>query len=424
MEHGDAFLVLVHSDIINQKIRRLQHEPQINGDGVGPSQLRPIRFWTRSRPPSSVSGPPSQPPPSVSGPPSSLPHPFLDPPPLPHPFLDPLPASAIRFWTPSRSPSSVSRSPPSLRHPFLDPLPVSPIRFWNPLPASPILSGPPPGPPRSFSGPPSGLLQPGREGCPPSFAHRNNTDGGGNCPACLTSVSMDGFDPPHLRPVGVPPFLDPPPQPPHRRWGKSVSPPSQSEIHGWGRKLNEGRDIISRIPCNQRVLCQILFPIHPTRSENAISAMSRSTQSVLDWQGRPGHFCRYSWHDWGRAISRLACSPPCPDWRDCFWHSWSGASCRTRRRIVPWFSLSRLMVLSSYAVTGLVTLLIPRSTWRCLHPGHLGNRHPPPDGAFGMFQRGDERGGRQGRPLQPAQPALGHPGTDQLCRHLRGDQIP
>jgi len=38
-----------------------------------------------------------------------------------------------------------------------------------------------------------------------------------------------------------------------------------------------------------------------------------------------------------------------------------GRFLQTRRRIVPWFSLSRLMVLSSYALTGLVTLLIPRS---------------------------------------------------------------
>jgi hypothetical protein len=37
-----------------------------------------------------------------------------------------------------------------------------------------------------------------------------------------------------------------------------------------------------------------------------------------------------------------------------------GRFLQTRRRIVPWFSLSRLMVLSSYALTGLVTLLIPR----------------------------------------------------------------
>jgi hypothetical protein len=39
-----------------------------------------------------------------------------------------------------------------------------------------------------------------------------------------------------------------------------------------------------------------------------------------------------------------------------------GRFLQTRRKIVPWFSLSRLMVLSSYALTGLVTLLIPRSS--------------------------------------------------------------
>ncbi|MGD0879646.1 MAG: MFS transporter [Anaerolineales bacterium] len=38
-----------------------------------------------------------------------------------------------------------------------------------------------------------------------------------------------------------------------------------------------------------------------------------------------------------------------------------GRFLQTRRKIVPWFSISRLMVLSSYALTGLVTLLIPRS---------------------------------------------------------------
>lgn len=38
-----------------------------------------------------------------------------------------------------------------------------------------------------------------------------------------------------------------------------------------------------------------------------------------------------------------------------------GRFLQTRRKIVPWFSLSRLMVLSSYALTGLVTLLIPRT---------------------------------------------------------------
>ncbi len=37
-----------------------------------------------------------------------------------------------------------------------------------------------------------------------------------------------------------------------------------------------------------------------------------------------------------------------------------GRFLQTRRKIVPWFSLSRLMVLSSYALTGLVTLIIPR----------------------------------------------------------------
>ena len=41
-----------------------------------------------------------------------------------------------------------------------------------------------------------------------------------------------------------------------------------------------------------------------------------------------------------------------------------GRFLQTRRKIVPWFSLSRLMVLSSYALTGLVTLLIPaRARW-------------------------------------------------------------
>ena len=38
-----------------------------------------------------------------------------------------------------------------------------------------------------------------------------------------------------------------------------------------------------------------------------------------------------------------------------------GRFLQTRRRIVPWFSLSRLMVISSYALTGLLTLLIPRN---------------------------------------------------------------
>jgi len=39
-----------------------------------------------------------------------------------------------------------------------------------------------------------------------------------------------------------------------------------------------------------------------------------------------------------------------------------GRFLQTRRRIVPWFSLSRLMVISSYALTGLLTLLLPRSS--------------------------------------------------------------
>jgi predicted MFS family arabinose efflux permease len=37
-----------------------------------------------------------------------------------------------------------------------------------------------------------------------------------------------------------------------------------------------------------------------------------------------------------------------------------GRFLQTRRRIVPWFSLSRLLVISSYALTGLLTLLLPR----------------------------------------------------------------
>jgi hypothetical protein len=39
-----------------------------------------------------------------------------------------------------------------------------------------------------------------------------------------------------------------------------------------------------------------------------------------------------------------------------------GRFLQTRRRIVPWFSLSRLMVISSYAFTGLLTLLLPQSS--------------------------------------------------------------
>jgi hypothetical protein len=38
-----------------------------------------------------------------------------------------------------------------------------------------------------------------------------------------------------------------------------------------------------------------------------------------------------------------------------------GRFLQSRRRIVPWFSLSRLMVISSYALTGLLTLLLPKS---------------------------------------------------------------
>src|SRR5512146_2664780 len=33
---------------------------------------------------------------------------------------------------------------------------------------------------------------------------------------------------------------------------------------------------------------------------------------------------------------------------------------QTRRNVVPWFSLARLMVLSSYALTGIVPFLVPR----------------------------------------------------------------
>ncbi len=38
-----------------------------------------------------------------------------------------------------------------------------------------------------------------------------------------------------------------------------------------------------------------------------------------------------------------------------------GRFLQTRRRIVPWFSVARLLVISSYALTGLVTLFIPAS---------------------------------------------------------------
>jgi len=38
-----------------------------------------------------------------------------------------------------------------------------------------------------------------------------------------------------------------------------------------------------------------------------------------------------------------------------------GRFLQTRQRIVPWFSLSRLLVISSYTLTGLLTLLLPRT---------------------------------------------------------------
>src|SRR5512144_2051845 len=37
-----------------------------------------------------------------------------------------------------------------------------------------------------------------------------------------------------------------------------------------------------------------------------------------------------------------------------------GRFLQTRRAIVPWYSLSRLLVISSYALTGIFTLLLPR----------------------------------------------------------------
>jgi MFS family permease len=39
-----------------------------------------------------------------------------------------------------------------------------------------------------------------------------------------------------------------------------------------------------------------------------------------------------------------------------------GRFLQTRQKIVPWFSLSRLMVISCYALTGLLTLLLPEKT--------------------------------------------------------------
>ncbi len=40
-----------------------------------------------------------------------------------------------------------------------------------------------------------------------------------------------------------------------------------------------------------------------------------------------------------------------------------GRFLQTRRQIVPWFSLSRLLVISSYALTGLLTLFFLKATW-------------------------------------------------------------
>ena len=39
-----------------------------------------------------------------------------------------------------------------------------------------------------------------------------------------------------------------------------------------------------------------------------------------------------------------------------------GRFLQTRRKIVPWFSISRLMVISCYALTGILALLLPRSS--------------------------------------------------------------
>jgi hypothetical protein len=38
-----------------------------------------------------------------------------------------------------------------------------------------------------------------------------------------------------------------------------------------------------------------------------------------------------------------------------------GRFLQTRRKIVPWYSLSRLMVISCYTLTGVLTLLIPKT---------------------------------------------------------------
>lgn len=43
-----------------------------------------------------------------------------------------------------------------------------------------------------------------------------------------------------------------------------------------------------------------------------------------------------------------------------------GRFLQTRRKIVPWFSVARLVVLSCYALTGLVPFFVPQNT--LLHP--------------------------------------------------------
>jgi hypothetical protein len=39
-----------------------------------------------------------------------------------------------------------------------------------------------------------------------------------------------------------------------------------------------------------------------------------------------------------------------------------GRFLQTHRNIVPWFSLSRLMVIACYALTGLITLVLPKES--------------------------------------------------------------
>ena len=48
-----------------------------------------------------------------------------------------------------------------------------------------------------------------------------------------------------------------------------------------------------------------------------------------------------------------------------------GRFLQTRRQVVPWYSTGRLMVVSSYALTGLVPFVVPRSIrwWRCCSSG-------------------------------------------------------